>query len=142
MSHKVTSDTESSATVYQEHVPCSFAYKIVSSVDPDFSRSLVMYRGEDAAERSVRDLQQEAKQSRKEYITTPKPMLFSRTDSQSFTKATTCHICAKPLGDDRIRDHCHITGSYRGAAHSACNLMYRLTKSAWKLPAAIHNPKG
>ena len=27
---------ESSATVFQGHIPCSFAYKIVSSVDPDF----------------------------------------------------------------------------------------------------------
>ena len=30
--------TESSTHVFQEHIPCSFAYKIVSSVDPDFSR--------------------------------------------------------------------------------------------------------
>ena len=61
---------------------------------------LVMYRGEDAAEKFVRDLQQEAKQLCEEYITKPKPMLFSITDSQSFTNATTYHICAKPLGDD------------------------------------------
>ena len=33
----VTTGAGSSTTVYQEHVPCSFAYKIVSSVDPDFS---------------------------------------------------------------------------------------------------------
>ena len=57
----VTAGTKSSTTVYQEHVPCSFAYKIVSSVDPNFSRPLV-YRGEDAAEKFVRKLQQEAKQ--------------------------------------------------------------------------------
>ena len=34
---------ESSTTVFREHIPCSFAYKIVSSVDPDFSRPIVMY---------------------------------------------------------------------------------------------------
>ena len=43
--------------VFQEHIPCIFAYKVVSSVDPNFSRPLVMYRGENAAEKSVRDLQ-------------------------------------------------------------------------------------
>ena len=32
----VVTVAKSSTTVYQEHVPCSFAYKIVSSVDPDF----------------------------------------------------------------------------------------------------------
>ena len=41
-----------------------------------------------------------------------------------------------------VRDHCHVTGTYRGATHSACNLMYRLTKSGWKLPVVIHNIKG
>ena len=44
----VESGTKYLTTVYQKHVPCSFAYKIVSSVDPD-SRPLVMYLGEDAA---------------------------------------------------------------------------------------------
>ena len=54
-----------------------------------------------------------------------------------------CHICTKPLtDDDRVRDHCHITGIYRGAAHSACNLNYRITPKNWKLPAVIHNLKG
>ena len=41
-----------------------------------------------------------------------------------------------------MRDHCHIVGSYRGAAHNGCNLMYRISKSSWKLPVAIHNLKG
>ena len=42
----VESGIESWSHVFQEHIPCSFAYKIVSSVDPDFSRPLAMYRGE------------------------------------------------------------------------------------------------
>ena len=137
----VDTGVKSSSTVYQEHVPCSFAYKLVSIVDPDYSRPLVMYRGENAAEKFVRDLQQEAKQLFDEYIVTPNPMLFTATDLLSFRSADTCYICAKQLGDDKVRDHCHITGSYRGAAHSACNLMYRLIKSGWKLPVIIHNLK-
>ena len=118
--------TESSTTASQEHVACSFAYKIVSSVDPSFSRPLVLYRGEDAAEKFVCDLQKEAKQLNIDYIKTPKPMIFSVEDSLSYTNATTCHICAKPFGDDNVRDHCHITEIYRGAAHIICNLQYRL----------------
>ena len=39
-------------------------------------------------------------------------------------------------------DHCHIEGSYRGAAHNECNLMYRISKCGWKLPIVIHNLKG
>ena len=133
---------ESSSQVFQDHIPCSFAYKVVSSVDPNFSRPLVMYRGETVAEKFVRDLQQGAKQLFDEYIATPKPMLLTGTVLRSFNNATTCHICTKPLEDDKVRDHCHILGSYRGAAYNKCNLMYRISKSGWKLPVVIHNLKG
>ena len=143
VTQRVSTEAASSTTVYQEHLPCSFAYKVVSSVDPDYSRPLVMYRGEDAADKFVRNLQKEAKQLCEEYIAEPKTMIFSTEDSLSFTNATTCHICTKPLtDDDRVRDHCHITWIYRGAAHSACNLNYRITPKSWKLPVVIHNLKG
>ena len=66
---------ESSSRVFQEHVPCSFAYQVVSCVDPNFSRP--MYRGGNAAEKFVRDLHQEAKQLFDEYIATPNPMLLT-----------------------------------------------------------------
>ena len=33
-----------------------------------------------------------------------------------------------------MRDHCHIARNYRGSAHNDCNLMYRISKTGWKLP--------
>ena len=117
---------ESSSHVFQEHIPCSFACKVVSSIDPKFSRSIVMYRGEIAAEKFECDLQQEAKQLFDEHIATPKPMLLTATELRSFNNATTCHICTKPFG----------------AAYSECNLMYRISKSCWKLPVVIYNLEG
>ena len=133
---------ESSSHVFQEHIPCNFAYQVVSSVDPNFSRPLVMYRGEHAAEKFVCDLQLEAKQLFDEDIAAPKPMMVTATELRSFKNATTCHICTKPLGDDKVRDHCHIAGSYRGNAHNECNPMCRISKSDWKLHVVIHNLKG
>ena len=47
---------------FQEHLPCSVAYKLVSSVVPNFSRPFVSYRGEDTGEMFVRKLQAEAEQ--------------------------------------------------------------------------------
>lgn len=38
-----------------------------------------------------------------------------------------------------MRDHCHLSGKYRGAAHNSCNLNY---KQAHFLPVFIHNLKG
>ena len=58
----VETGIESSSHVFQEHISFSFEDKIVRNVDSDFSRPLVMYRGEDAAQMFVHKLQQ-AKQS-------------------------------------------------------------------------------
>ena len=90
-----------------------------------------MFWGENAAEAFVRDLQQEAKQLFDDYISTPKPMLLTATELRSFNNATTCHA------QNRLA-----LGSYRGAAHNECNLMYVISKSGWKLPAIIKNLKG
>ena len=69
-------------------------------------------------------------------------MLFTVIDLRSVSNATTCHICTKLLGDDKVRDHGNIVGRYRGAEHNEYNLMYRIYKSGWKLPVVIHNLKG
>ena len=49
---------------------------------------------------------------------------MTERDECNFKKATRCHICQKKYkdSDERVRDHCHITGKYRGSAHAACNL--------------------
>ena len=33
----------------------------------------------------------------------------------------TCRFCEKEIISDKVRDHCHLTGTYRGPAHSKCN---------------------
>ena len=128
---------------YQEHLPCSFAYKLVSSVVPNLSMPLVSYRGDDAKEIFVRKLQEETEQLFQEYVDTPQQLL-ELTDAElgSFHTATRCHICNQRLGGDKMRDHFHIVGKYRGPEHSRCNLAYRISKSGWKLPVVIHNLKG
>ena len=36
----------------------------------------------------------------------------------------------------KVRDHCHFTGNYRSAAHSICNLKYKVPKD---IPVVFHN---
>ena len=51
------------------------------------------------------------------------PMVMSASDKIAFHNANTCHFCKKPLnGDNKVRDHDHLSGKYRGAAHSKCNI--------------------
>ena len=52
-----------------------------------------------------------------------------------------CHICRKKYDptDVRVRDHCHITGKYRGSAHQKCNINYKLSE---KMPVVFHNLRG
>ena len=52
-----------------------------------------------------------------------------------------CHICKKEFDksdkeDHKVRDHCHYTGKYRGAAHNICNLRYKVLK---EIPVVFHN---
>ena len=59
-------------------------------------------------------------------------------------KAEECHICGKKYTnkDIRVRDHCHITGKYRGSAHQECNLQLRVNPEEVKIPVIFHNLRG
>ena len=56
-------------------------------------------------------------------------------------KQKICYICKKEFSNNekknyKVRDHCHYTGKYRGAAHNICNLGYKLPK---EIPIVFHN---
>lgn len=51
-----------------------------------------------------------------------------------FKRADRCHTCDKQYTDKdiRVRDHCHISGKFRGSAHQECNIQLRIHKKARK----------
>src|SRR6218665_3503357 len=51
-------------------------------------------------------------------------MIFNSNDRENFKAATSCHMCGGSLGKDRVRDHCHLSGKFKGAVHNECNLNY------------------
>ena len=59
----------------------------------------------------------------------------------TFRDATHCHICEEPFeaSDIRAHDHCHLSGRFKGPAHSECNLNY---KNAFYIPIVFHNLSG
>ena len=88
-----------------------------------FSKPPLVYRTEDAVDKFLQCLQTE-QQYLYEKIDFIEPMRTKKEEEQMFQDATNCHICGFEQEADRVRDHCHLTGEYRGAAHNECNLNY------------------
>ena len=62
-------------------------------------------------------------------------------EEEQFQSSNSYWICEKLIDDDdkKVRDHCHVTGKFRGAAHWSCNINLQLTK---KVPVIFHNLRG
>ena len=105
----------------------------------NINNPLTQYSGSDCVERFCEHIVSEAK---KLYNSFPERLMIPLTKAQlkEYKRATKCHICFKPFGDKRkARDHCHYCGLYRGAAHSSCNLKYKITSY---IPVVFHNLPG
>ena len=62
---------------------------------------------------------------------------LTNEEKESYENQEICHICKKEFNNDnKVRDHCHYTGKYRGAAHNKCNLRYKIPK---EIPVVFHN---
>ena len=121
------------------HVPsgwcvCSeFAYGEVK--DP-----LKLYGGKDCIRKFCDHVIGEA---RRLYGSFPEKPMEPLTLAQwkDYKHVSSCHICLKPFreGKPKVRDHCHYSGIYRGAAHSLCNLQYKIPSY---IPVVFHNLSG
>ena len=133
-----------------KHEPNSFKFL---TVGPDGEKladeHCPLYRGPDAAAECLRRLKATARHVFETLQACPKHGL-TREQEREHWAADSCHLCGKGAmtrcekgsklaKTDRVRDHCHITGHYRGAAHSRCNLRARTVK---ELPVFVHNLKG
>ena len=63
-------------------------------------------------------------------------MIMTMHDKLVYDNSTLCHICNEELGRDKVSDHCHLSGKFRGAAHEVCNLKYKAPKF---FPVVFHN---
>ena len=56
-------------------------------------------------------------------------MIISEEEEHLFQQSNSCWICEKRIdNDEKVRDHCHVTGKFREAAHWSCNINLQLTK--------------
>ena len=136
---------QSYTEAYQKHTDCGYGYKIVCCYDDKYSKPATTYRGEKAVYKFMEDMLEEVKYCKKvmkkEFN---KPLKMTKEDEEEFQKANECHICNKKYTNEdiKVRDHCHITGKYRGSAHQECNLKLRVNPEEIKIPVIFHNLRG
>ena len=109
---------------YQDQDPCSFPYKVVC-IDDRFTKPIVVYRGENAAYEFIKAILKEYKYCKKvmnKHFN--KNLIMSEEEEHLFQQSNSCWICKKLIDNDeeKVRDHCHLTGKFRGAAHGSCNI--------------------
>ena len=120
------------------HVPSgwcvhsTFAYGDVS--DP-----LKMYQGKDCVGKFEEYIEKEVKRL---YETFQRQTMTKLNDvlKREHEAVEKCHICLKEFNDLRnrkVRNHCHYTGLYRGAAHNNCKYLI-----PHYIPIVVHNLSG
>ena len=122
--------------VHQPSGGCMYSNFVYGKVTNPFKQ----YRGRDCVSKFCEMIMVEAKRL---YESAPKKPMDKLTKEQTvkFVTAKECHICFNKFSpkDREVRDHCHYTGKYRGAAHSSCNLRYRIPDY---IPVVFHNLTG
>ena len=127
-----------------EHEPSGYSLVTYCSFDKS-KNEIKYYRGEDCMKMFCKDLKDQAMK----IINYEKKEMIPLTDEEKETHENQkiCYICEQEFCMDennkkefklnqKVRDHCHYTGKYRGAAHSSCNLRYKIPK---EIPVIFHN---
>ena len=134
----INNHNESSTSKINKHTPSG--YSIFTSCSFDESKNkLNYYRGKDCMKKFCIDLKEHATRiinyEKKKIIPLTKEEKINYNDQQIR------YICKKEFDKSdkknyKVRDHCHYTGKYRGAAINICNLRYKIPK---EIPVAFHN---
>ena len=130
---------------YQQHTPSGYCFHVVSDL-PGYTSTPMVYRGPDVVDHFLESLRHEHRLINAA-IDCPVPMMMTPADIEDFAAAVTCHICGKD-GTRMVRDHDHLTGTYRGAAHNKCKLRLHFKGkkakggSSVEVPVVIHNLRG
>ena len=121
------------------HTPSSW-YVYSKFAYGEVSNPCSQYRSLNCVEKFCEHVISEAKRLYRSFPEKPMTPL-TKLQIKEYNKVRECHICLKPFdeNDRKVRDHCHYSGLYRGAAHSSCNLQYKIPNY---IPVVFHNLAG
>lgn len=125
-----------------KHEPISFAYNLICAFDSKINK-YETYTGVDCVSVFINKLIDDARECYNKYLRVVVPMSpLTESEQLEFNSATSCIICGElfdvklDLENVRVRDHCHLTGKYRGASHQKCNLNVKVPTF---IPVLFHN---
>ena len=126
---------------YQTHEDCGYGYEVACCYKDKYSKPIQTYRGENAVYRFMEKMLEEVEYCKgiiKKRFN--KLLKMTENDELCFKLMDKCHICGEKYTDKdvRVRDHCHITGKFRGSAH----LKLRIKPEILKIPVIFHNLRG
>ena len=137
MSTCINNPNESSTTKINKHTPSGYSIFTHCSFDKSKNK-LNYYRGKDCTKKFSKDLREHVDK----IINYEKKKMIPLTTEEKIyhNKQNICYICKKEFNNNekknyKVRDHCHYTGKYRGAAHNICNLRYKVPK---EIPIVFH----
>ncbi len=96
----------------KEHVPCGFAYKVVTPFE-DYQKEAVIHR--DNGTGNVADdfilMMYEEYDRLHDLIWAEEEMTpLTPEQQQLFDSSTSCYLCLEPMSaENRVKDHCHYT---------------------------------
>lgn len=113
-------------TVYQEHVPITNAFYI-KSIDTKWQQPIEIYTGEDCITRFLQRMDYYGMEIRKKFKKIIRMVKLTDEQLKEHVKETNCYCCGiqfdeKNVKFQKVKDHCHITGQYRGAPCNYCNM--------------------
>ena len=102
-----------STKTYQEYIPSSFAYKVVC-IDDKFTRPIVVFRDENAADEFIKAILKEYEYCKKLMKKHFNKNLIMSGKEEEFQLRNACWICEQLIDndDEKVRDHCHVTGKF------------------------------
>ena len=132
---------------YQKHEPSGYALYLKGLDGMKDKYKPIVYtkktEDEDISEKFIKHVRKLTHMIYRRYYSNPKPLKLTPQEQKDFQSAKVCHICEQEMNIDKetgqilkVRDHCHFTGEYRGAAHNQCNLK---CKKPLILPVLFHN---
>ena len=143
-----TAGVEGKTVRYQQHEPSGFCFYVKCSESGIYDKEPVMYTKQsehdnDVSKKFVECLEN-ALRDIDNLFENPKKMIYGEEEKLQYREASRCYICQSEFSSEikgfiKVRDHCHLTGRYRGAAHSKCNLDIRSPKF---VPVVFHNLEG